>query len=341
MSQTTDLKGALTLLEQVMQQKKSAGLETVALSDQGMSLLQSLPITFMRAASGLASTPAARTVEAEPLPSSAPVTITEAKFSPQTKTDESSQQPATQIRVESDHDYGDLAVGTEMRGRVEIIHPAGDSVRDRLNNLFRLAKQCEVCRGMGTLRDQLVFATGNPEADLMFVGEAPGGEEEVQKKPFVGPAGKKLDQIIGAMGLSREEVYISNIVKYRPKIGDGRFQGAKNRKPTPDEIAASVKFVRSEIEVIQPKVIVALGGTAAEGLLEQSGSVSSLRGRFFDLGGIPVSVTYHPSYLLRVESDSDQERARQEKRKVWEDALSVMEKLGMPVSDKQRGFFSK
>jgi DNA polymerase len=227
-----------------------------------------------------------------------------------------------------------------MRGRIEIIHPAGDSVRDKLNNLFRLAKKCDVCKGLGTLRDQLVFAAGDPGSDLMFVGEAPGGEEEEQKKPFVGPAGKKLDQIIQAMGLSREKVYISNIVKYRPKIGDGRFQGAKNRRPTPDEIAASVKFVRSEIEVIKPKVIVALGGTAAEGLLEQSGSVSSMRGRFFELDGIPVAVTYHPSYLLRLESDTDQERARQEKRKVWEDALSVMEKLNMPISEKQRGFFS-
>ena len=174
----------------------------------------------------------------------------------------------------------------------------------------------------------------------MLVGEAPGFEEEKQREPFVGPAGQKLTQILGAMGLKRPgDVYISNIVKFRPMIGDGRFQGPKNRKPTPDEMAAAVKYVMAEIDVIRPQAIVALGGTAAEGLLDLSGSVGRMRNQFYELKGIPVMVTYHPSYLLRAESNSA-DGGKSEKRKVWEDMLLVMEKIGLPISDKQRGYFS-
>ncbi|MDF1656464.1 MAG: uracil-DNA glycosylase [Verrucomicrobiales bacterium] len=212
--------------------------------------------------------------------------------------------------------------------------------RKELNAIFKEVKTCEVCRSLGTLRDSVVFATGNPMADLMFVGEAPGAEEEKERKPFVGPAGQKLTQIIKAMGLSREEVYISNIVKFRPKKGDGRFQGSSNRKPDSTEMEACIRFIRKEIEVVAPKVIVALGATAAEGLLERGGAISSLREQRHEFAGVPVFVTYHPSFLLRQESEPNAEKARASKRKVWEDMLKVMEHIGMPVSEKQRGFFS-
>ena len=217
--------------------------------------------------------------------------------------------------------------------------PPGETRREKLNHLFRMAKACEDCRGLGTLRETMVFATGNPEADLMLVGEAPGAEEEKLKRPFVGPAGRKLDQIIHAMGLQRDDVYISNIVKFRPIKGDPRFQGSANRKPTPNEMAVSVKFILSEIRIVQPKVIVALGGTASEGLLGLAGSVGAMRNQFYDLNGIPVMVTYHPSYLLHHESQAGENGAKQEKRKVWEDMLLVMEKLGMEISEAQRGYF--
>lgn len=222
----------------------------------------------------------------------------------------------------------------------EWVDPPGDSRREKLNNLFRMVKNCEVCRALGTLRETVVFAAGDPDAELMFVGEAPGAEEEKLKKPFVGPAGQKLDQIIGAMGLKRDDVYISNIVKFRPMKGDPRFQGSGNRKPTPNEMAVSVKYILSEIQIVKPKVIVALGGTAAEGLLEVAGSVASMRSKFHDLNGIPVMVTYHPSYLLRQESEPDKSKANREKRKVWEDILRVMEKLNLAISDAQKGYFS-
>ena len=322
MRPATHLQEALQLCEQILVRQRNAGKETVSISTASLKLLGQLPAEI-RTAKSAWNSPAVSAAAAPTQP-----------------TAESADSTPSEIK-DKDHPYGELARATEQRGRVEIIFPAGDTVRERLNNLFRIAKTCEVCRGLDTLRDQVVFATGNPEADLMFVGEAPGAEEEKQKQPFVGPAGQKLNQIIQAMGLNREDVYISNIVKFRPKIGDGRFQGAKNRKPTPHEMSVSVKIVRSEIEVIEPKVIVALGATAAEGLLESSGPLSSMRGRFHEVDGVPVAVTYHPSYLLRVEGDADAGRARREKRKVWEDALMVMEKLGLPVSDQQRGFFTK
>lgn len=212
--------------------------------------------------------------------------------------------------------------------------------RAELNKIFRAVKSSESLKALGTLFDTIVFATGNPLADLMFVGEAPGAQEEKERKPFVGPAGQKLTQIVGAMGLTRDDVYISNIVKFRPKKGDGRLQGTSNRKPDSTEMAASMEFVRREIAVVQPKVIVALGGTAAEGLLEVGGSVTSMRNKIHDFDGIPLVVSYHPSYVLRQEADKGKDGSKATKRAVWEDMLKVMELLGMPISEKQQGYFA-
>ena len=185
-------------------------------------------------------------------------------------------------------------------------------------------------RELGTLRETMVFAVGDPMAEILFVGEAPGAEEEVQQEPFVGPAGQLLTKMIVAMGLERSQVYISNICKFRPKIPD---QGTSNRRPTAPEIAANITFIEQEIDLIQPKVIVALGATAAEGLLGMPNVVvGRVRAKFHDYRGYPVMLTYHPSYLLHNPSMS-------ERRKVWEDLLKVMERVGMPVSEKQRGFF--
>jgi DNA polymerase len=153
----------------------------------------------------------------------------------------------------------------------------------------------------------------------------------------VGPAGQKLTQIIQAMGLSRRSVYISNICKFRPAMTGGP-QGSRNRPPSRSEMDACLPFITQEIEIIQPRVIVALGGTAANGLgLE--GSVGGLRGTVREFRGIPVFVTYHPSYLLRAE-ETDGKGVR-EKRAAWEDMMRVMEHIGLPISDKQRRYFTK
>ena len=209
----------------------------------------------------------------------------------------------------------------------------GSTSAEKLDSLRAQAENWNPARSLGSLRDAMVFAVGNPEADLMLVGEAPGYEEERRRKPFVGKAGQKLDQILAAMGFAREEIYISNICKFRPAL---KNQTTNNRKPTPEEMNACLPFVRAEIGIVQPKCIVALGGTAAEGLLDyQNKPVGRMRGHWHEFEGIPVRVTYHPSYLLHNDS------AVSEKRKVWDDMLSVLEFLEMPISEKQRGFFTE
>lgn len=206
----------------------------------------------------------------------------------------------------------------------------GATPAERIASLAAQAESWRPARSLGSLRETMVFSTGNPEAEMMLVGEAPGYHEERQREPFVGPAGGKLNDILRAMGLSRAEVYISNIVKFRPATDN---QTTNNRKPTLDEMACCLGFIRAEVEVVRPKCIVALGGTAAEGLLGLSGSVASMRGSWHEFAGIPVRVTYHPAYLLHGRAGNE------DKRRIWEDMLEVMERLEMPVSEKQRGFF--
>lgn len=186
-------------------------------------------------------------------------------------------------------------------------------------------------RERGQLRDTMVFAVGNAVSPLVFVGEAPGAEEEKLGEPFVGPAGQLLTKMITAMGLQRSQVYITNIVKYRPAI-EGGNQGSKNRRPTPEEIAAGLPHLRRELAALRPRVLVALGATALEGLAGEPIPIGRARGQWRTFDGIPVMPTFHPSYLLHNESLT-------ERRKVWEDLLQVMENLGMPISAKQRAFF--
>lgn len=204
------------------------------------------------------------------------------------------------------------------------------TVEEKLAYLRQMAENRKSARALGTLRDTMVFAVGNPHARLMLVGEAPGYDEERLGEPFVGRAGQKLNQILAAMGLKREDVYISNVCKFRPSMGAN--QGTANRPPSEQEIAACLPIILAEIRAIRPECIVCLGGSSAKGLLGAAQSVTSMRGQWLDCQGVPVRVTYHPSYLLRNESP----RA---KRAVWEDMLAVMEKLGMPVSERQRHYF--
>jgi DNA polymerase len=210
------------------------------------------------------------------------------------------------------------------------INPDGSTKAERLASLRQQAATWAPARALGTLRETMVFAAGSPDARLMLVGEAPGYEEEKQGEPFVGPAGKKLDDILKAMGLTRDEVYLSSMVKYRPATAR---QTTNNRKPSPEEMAACLPFIRAEIAVVRPACIVALGVTAAEGLLGLSGSVGAMRGAWHTLDGIPVRVTHHPAYLLQSGTNLSM------KRQVWEDMLMVMEELIMPISAKQRAFF--
>ncbi len=193
------------------------------------------------------------------------------------------------------------------------------------------ALACVKCPHLAASRKNVVFGVGNIDAQIMFVGEAPGADEDEQGEPFVGRAGQLLTKIILATGLSRADVYIANILKCRP---DTPGQSAGNRPPTPEERATCIPYLQEQIDLIQPKAIVALGATAVEGLLGKTLGITKLRGQWQTYRGTPLMPTYHPAYLLR-------NQAMTEKRKVWEDILKVMEKLEMPISEKQRNYFLK
>jgi DNA polymerase len=189
---------------------------------------------------------------------------------------------------------------------------------------------CTKCQHLAAARKNVVLGVGNPEAELKFIGEAPGADEDREGEPFVGAAGQLLTRIIQTMGLSREKVYIANILKCRP---DTPGQTSGNRKPTPEEMQTCIAYLHQQIEIIQPKVLVALGATAIEGLLGKTAGITRLRGNWQVYRGIPLMPTYHPAYLLRNQS-------LEEKRRVWEDMLQVMKKLNMPISDKQSRYFT-
>jgi DNA polymerase len=167
---------------------------------------------------------------------------------------------------------------------------------------------CTRCKLHALGRSQIVFGVGNPQADLMFVGEAPGADEDIQGVPFVGRAGQLLTKIIEAIGLKREDVYIANVIKCRPP---------QNRNPEPDEVETCEPFLFQQIDIIKPKVIVALGKFGAQTLLRTLDPISRLRGRVFEYRGAKLIPTFHPAYLLRNPSS---------KREVWED-MKLVRKL--------------
>ncbi|MGH9159279.1 MAG: uracil-DNA glycosylase [Vicinamibacteraceae bacterium] len=178
--------------------------------------------------------------------------------------------------------------------------------RETLEDLRRDIGDCTRCKLCGLGRRTIVFGVGNPTAELMFAGEAPGYDEDAQGIPFVGRAGQLLTKIIEAMGLQREDVYIANVIKCRPP---------DNRNPEPDEVRTCEPFLFRQIDVIQPKVIVALGTFAAQCLLKTNAPISKLRGRLFPYRGAQLIPTFHPAYLLR---------SPDKKRDCWEDMKKVM-----------------
>jgi DNA polymerase len=207
---------------------------------------------------------------------------------------------------------------------------AADPARRQGHEALRAkALACAKCEHLARSRTQVVFGVGNPDAELMFVGEAPGADEDKQGEPFVGRAGQLLTKVIQTMGMAREEVYIGNVLKCRPDVDTP----TGNRKPTPEEMATCLPWLREQIRVISPRVLVALGDTAVKGLCPQlTLGITRLRGKWLDFDGIPLMPTFHPAYLLR-------NPAPAVKRQWWEDMLAVLEKLQRPITEKQRGYF--
>jgi DNA polymerase len=212
--------------------------------------------------------------------------------------------------------------------------PAGDKPT-RWQALLDAVLNDAICKANVRPGKKVVLGVGSLDAKIMFVGEAPGAEEEIQGEPFVGPAGQLLTKMIQAMGLRRSDVYIGNIMNWRPQMPtvEGREQ-VGNRPPSEDEMRYCLPYLRAQIEVVNPDLLVALGSTAAQGLLGFGSfkALGDIRGKWHDFAGKPLMVTYHPSYILRNQSNRS-------KRMIWDDLLKVMERAALPISEKQRGFF--
>ncbi len=180
-------------------------------------------------------------------------------------------------------------------------HPPLQLIRDEMGD-------CRRCK-LAPLRTNIVFGSGNPDAELVFVGEAPGSDEDQQGLPFVGRAGQLLTKIIESIGLKREEVYICNVLKCRPP---------DNRNPEPDEVNSCNPFMKKQLAAIRPKIVCCLGTFAAQTVLQTAAPISKLRGKFFDLDGMRAIATFHPAYLLR---------SPDKKREVWEDMKQIRAEL--------------
>jgi uracil-DNA glycosylase family 4 len=216
--------------------------------------------------------------------------------------------PFAGVEVNAPHAGADEAVGT------------GSATRETLEEIRAELGECCRCE-LGGSRKNLVFGVGNPHARIVFVGEAPGRDEDLKGEPFVGEAGQILTRLITRMGFTREDVYICNVLKCRPP---------NNRDPHTNEIEKCGPFMLRQLKAIGPEVIVALGAFAAHTLLQSTVPISKLRGKFHDYHGIPLMPTYHPSFLLRNRGNTEVYWT------VWEDMTQVLKKLDLPVPELTR-----
>ncbi|MFA6286072.1 MAG: uracil-DNA glycosylase [Opitutaceae bacterium] len=307
------MRTALTAITDELKRLKATGVKSVAVSDESVAILRRA-VAARAAKTGDRKPETGKIDPPATLRSSAPAAPAPVLTRPVVKAPAPSEPklPAPPV----------------------VILPDGDKAA-RLAWLRDLVLNHPVCTANIRPGKKVVLGVGSPDAKIMFVGEAPGAEEEVQGEPFVGPAGQLLTKMINGMGLKRSDIYIGNIMNWRPQTPT--TAGAEqigNRAPTAEEMAFCLPFLRAQIEIVNPDVIVALGSTAAQGLLgaDSFKTLGEIRGRWKQFASKPVMVTYHPSYILRNASNRS-------KRMVWEDLLQVMERTGMPISDKQRGYF--
>jgi uracil-DNA glycosylase len=198
---------------------------------------------------------------------------------------------------------------------------------EELKKLYEQTHNCQKCK-LSTTRNKYVFGTGNPEARIMFIGEGPGRDEDLQGLPFVGRAGELLTSIIEkGMLLKRDDVYIANIVKCRPTVN---LEGTRDRPPEKEEVDACSWILLSQIEIIKPEVIITLGNPSTKFILKTDEGITKIRGKFANFNGIPVMPTYHPSYLLRNGGNNSPL-----KKDVWHDIKEVLKFLNMSIPSKE------
>ncbi len=310
------MRHALNALTDELRRMKTSGVKAISISDESVAALRTRLRALPRPAESAAPAAAMSAVAASAA-SLAPAPA----YEPPPMTPVRRPVPVTEV-------------GEELPAPPEFVLPKGDK-QTRWNALLERVRSDVICQRQIRPGKKVVLGVGALEARIMFVGEAPGAEEEVQGEPFVGPAGQLLTKMIQAMGLKREEVYIGNIMNWRPRLPviDGAEQ-VGNRPPSEREMTYCLPYLRAQIEIVNPALLVALGSTAAQGLLGFGSfkALGDIRGQWREFSGKPLMVTYHPSYILRNQSNRS-------KRMIWEDLLKVMERAELPVSARQRGYF--
>lgn len=305
------MRAALQILVDELRRLKSEGVSSVPASTEGLAALRAAVVASPRPAKPAAAAGAALSAAEAPMTEGPPTALQRIHPVATKSTVPSLLPPPPSVRL-----------------------PEGDKAA-RWAWLRKEVEQDPVCLARVRPGKKVVLGVGSLDARIFFCGEAPGAEEEIQGEPFVGPAGQLLTRMIEAMGLSRREVYIGNIMNWRPELPTpAGIDQTGNRPPTPEELAYCLPFLKAQLEVVQPELIVALGSTAAQGLLGAGSfkTLGEIRGRWHAFEGRPVMVTYHPSYILRNPTNRS-------KRAIWEDLLAVMERANLPISEKQRGFF--
>jgi DNA polymerase len=310
------MRAALNALTDELKRLKASGVKSVVVSNESLATLQKV----VRARTQPASVAVAKEIPVSPPTIKPTAEAAPARYEP----------PAPKFTVKA---VAPASVST-LPPPPKVVLPAGDK-QTRWDALLQLVLNDPVCKAHVRPGKKVVLGVGNLDARIFFCGEAPGAEEEEQGEPFVGPAGQLLTKMIQGMGLKRSDIYIGNIMNWRPEMpmaGGGVQIG--NRPPTPEEMAYCMPYLKAQLEVVNPEIIVALGSTAVQGLFG-SGTFKTLgeiRSQWKLFAEKPVMVTYHPSYILRNPTNRS-------KRAIWEDLLKVMERASLPISEKQRNFF--
>jgi DNA polymerase len=321
------MRAALTALIEELKRLKAGGLRNVSISEEALAGLRK---SVASRGTGITS-PSAVTAPSRDISSSALTTSTAVRSgagAERARTDISSAP----VRVAVTPPV--TASKPKLPPPPVVSLPDGDK-QTRWNALLEIVTQDPVCAQHVRPGKKVVLGVGHLDAKIFFCGEAPGAEEEAQGEPFVGPAGQLLTKMIQAMGLKRSDVYIGNIMNWRPDLPTPPGQAQTgNRPPTEEEITYCLPYLRAQLEIVNPDFIVALGSTAAQGLFGYGSfkTLGEIRGRWKPFAEKPVMVTYHPSYILRNPTNRS-------KRAIWEDLLKVMERVSLPISDRQRAYF--
>lgn len=333
---------ALHALTDELRRLKTAGVKTVAVSSETVAALRRVMAARVAAAGpGLKSPVTEKTAVRASGPRSAslsdetPRPVEELARAPETPTPPpTAPAPIVRATAPASRKAKSEPSVPALPPAPNVALPPGDKGSRRQALVEQLANDA-TCQAQLRSGKKVVFGVGSMDAKIMFIGDAPGPEEEIAGEPFMGPSGQLLTRMIQAMGLKREDVYLASILNWRPQLPtpEGQEQ-LENRPPTADEMRYCLPYLQAQIDLVDPDLLVALGSTAAHGLLGSSSfkALGEVRGKWHTFASKPLMVTYHPSYILRNPSNRS-------KRMIWEDLLKVMERAALPLSEKQLSFF--